>query len=122
MQIRNGVYRGSKGFEGVEYHGGATMTWVDFAHLCFYLPDKVVGYYLAGADCLQPYYDRSFLYQGEITSLGKNSVTIIIDDPYKNDRIVFAGEILQDRLQLRKTRQSAPNDVLIDDIFEFVGP
>lgn len=120
MNLRKGIYRSVAGYKGTEKHGGAEFTWTDFAFLCFYLPEKRVGYYLGPRDNFNPYLEDNYRYRGEITVMYDNQIEIVINDPFVGGAMIFSGQMIDEKLHLAKKRQSNPDKILREDVFEFV--
>jgi hypothetical protein len=121
MNLKPGVYRSEKGTDVLEQHGGASLRHVFYSYLCFYVPESFVGYFSAGLDELQQYFNRSFDYQGRIVNHENNRIVVHIEDAFLGDRMIFEGTIQDDKLNLQMTRQSNPAKIVIDDTFVLVN-
>lgn len=118
--IKKGIYCSKKQKEAEDEHGGAKVKVPYYNHLCFYTPEKLVGYYGGSKMWLTPFLERKFRYSGELIKTHENRISFFVDDPYNNDRLFFDGSFVNDVLNVRVTRQSEPGEVFEDE-FEYIG-
>lgn len=119
--IKKGIYCSLKQHVVEEEHGGVTLQHPYNNLLAFYYPDKFVGFYSGDRLWTKPFEDKSFRYFGEVTKSDDTHVVFFINDLPNNDIIFFTGSIVNNQINIVAKRKSAPHEIWLEDVFEFVG-
>ena len=121
IMIKPGVYCSVTKQEVEEMHGGVKLKSFFHHHICFYNEEKLVGFYGGSQFWLKPFLDRDFRYSGEITRADGDQIDFYINDPAHNDKFLFTGTHHDKQLELVGRRASKPEDIWLEDAFEFIG-
>ena len=119
--VKKGVYCSRNNSYVSEKHGGITSKESYFHHICFYVPEDLVGFYGGSREWLTPYQEKNFKYKGRIERLSDDQVIFYIHDPFNEDKIIFNGEIADDLLSIRAVRKSESDKVWLEDVFDYIG-
>jgi hypothetical protein len=119
--IKKGVYCSRNKKEVKEKHGGATLKDEYYDHICFFIPEKLVGFYGGSRMWLNPFLQKKFRYKGELNEIQDEEVKFYIDDPYNHDKLLFQGRLTENGLLIKATRLSDPNKIWLEDVFEYIG-
>jgi hypothetical protein len=120
--IKKGIYCSQSKTEIEERHGGVKIKDHFYHHLCFYVPERLVGFYGGSRLWLKPYEDRDFIYQGLLTKNEAGEIAFSISGPATNDRWLFNGNVVGNLIHIKAIRVTEPTRIWLEDTFEYIGP
>jgi hypothetical protein len=119
--VKKGVYCSINKKHVEDKHGGVTSEDWFYDHLCFYLPEKTVGFYGGSKMWFDPYRNRTFRYNGEIVRVDDREIVFTVNDTGNEDKWLFKGQLVNDLLSITATRKSEPEKIWLEDFFEYIG-
>lgn len=119
--MKKGVYCSITSSNVKETHAGVKQTESYYNHICFYLPQQIVGFYGGSKNWLSPFLKKELRYIGEITSISDKEVSFYVNDPYNKDIILFTGQIYDDFLEVTAKRKSEIEKIWFEGTFKYIG-
>jgi len=120
MKLLQGIYQIATPHIVIEKHGGATLKNEIYWHLCLF-KDGQIGMFGSGKGWYHPYFKKEILdLKGQIILQENKKVKGEIFNSFINENIIIEGIVLKDRLRLKAYNESTPNEIWLEDEFEYL--
>ncbi len=121
MEILKGLYRTKHAQIVEEKHGGVTIKHEIYWYLCFYVESLIVGLYGTGAkESIKWYFSKAFDQSGTMKFKDNHSISISINKLHSKEHLIFEGQILEKKLRLKAYHEGTPNEIWLEDEFEYL--
>ncbi len=122
--MKKGFYR-SQVVEVEDNYGGVTFNVKSYYHLGFIDEQRVFSILTEGEGIpnwrlFEKEFDK-LDNKGAITIENENTVEITFYNPFLKTREIFTGKKEGDKLYLKAHRENKPDEVFLDDVFEYIG-